>query len=330
MSFSVLYTISGDFGGAVPSSGVLCRRVFDESDITTKLEVITVAAPATPDTVEFVFEGTGPLAPVEAAALDTIVDDYVDTPKISFVMQSDAELDPTGVPALPNDGLGVHTITVTKVDAEGVPVGSGDETLKIATSSSITLPSPTVTLVNGVGTFVAGPTLLGHDVIITLLDPDCIYRDDYSYLIRFNGLPSAETPVVVVPTYYEEKTVVESTTSEEFQQYMKFTTPELPAGTYRIGFTLVCRVDSTARDIMVRAQVDDTINLINPGDAVHPYMRREYSEAADTQRNMHSGFRHVALGAGAHEIDIDYCLNPDMGAKVAYMYFAAIEIWRVG
>jgi len=130
--------------------------------------------------------------------------------------------------------------------------------------------------------------------------------------------------------YYEEKTTSEATTAEEFQQYLKFTTPELSAGVYRIGFTFICRVDSTAKDMMVRAQVDDSIDLINPGDAIHPYMRVEYADAESDQRNMHSGFRHVTLGAGVHEVDIDFCLGPGIGGKTAYMYFAGIEVWKVG
>lgn len=126
---------------------------------------------------------------------------------------------------------------------------------------------------------------------------------------------------------YEEKTTEQSTTSTSFQQYMRLATASLPAGTYRIGWMIVYNGSNGTVDAKVRLQVDDTTELINPGDSGDENMVEEIIDGGSDQRSVRSGFRHVSLSAATHNIDLDFCCRASDGT--IYMYHGQIELWRV-
>lgn len=130
---------------------------------------------------------------------------------------------------------------------------------------------------------------------------------------------------------FNERTTVSSTTSSTWKQYLELITPSLPEGTYRIGWMYVWRNsdggdDDHGGDFRGRVQIDNTIDLINPADASYPFHSEASTDSGSNQRIVTSGFRNVELGAGSHEIDIDFS---DWSSGTSYMYHAHIEIWRV-
>lgn len=127
---------------------------------------------------------------------------------------------------------------------------------------------------------------------------------------------------------YSEKTTQQSTSSQTYQQYLRHTTASLPAGTYRIGWMYVWRHSTTSADIKVRLQVDDTTHLINPGDAGDEHHLQEPQDSGSNQRFVNSGFRHLVLGAGVRNIDIDFGVSQSEDGT-AYIFHGQIEIWRV-
>lgn len=146
--------------------------------------------------------------------------------------------------------------------------------------------------------------------------------------LRADGTWSAPGSGVFGSEYdYQEKTTLQSTSSTSWQQYTRLTTSSLPAGTYRIGWMYVWNYSDPADEWMARLQVDDTTDLINPGDATYPYQRHELPDGGIDQRYYNAGFRHVTLTAGVHDIDLDF--RSDEAADTARMYHGQIEIWRV-
>ena len=120
---------------------------------------------------------------------------------------------------------------------------------------------------------------------------------------------------------YAEKTTLQTSTSATFAEYLKLTTASLAAGTYRIAYTAVFGHSSTGNDNQIRAQVDDSINLIDPANGGLFTTRVSVAGA----RQICAGFRDVALGAAVHTIDIDFATS---GGTMT-LYFATIDIWRV-
>lgn len=124
----------------------------------------------------------------------------------------------------------------------------------------------------------------------------------------------------------EEETAPASNSTSTPLQYLRLTTPvALPAGTYEVKWFYVWSHGNITSDIAARVQVDDTTDLIDPaGTGIH---REEPKDAGTTQRMVESGFAHVALTAGAHDVDIDFWSATTVGTSV--MYHARIEISRV-
>jgi uncharacterized membrane protein len=89
----------------------------------------------------------------------------------------------------------------------------------------------------------------------------------------------------------------ESTTgSTTYVEKLKMTTSNLPAGNYRIGYSLELGSDNKQRSEF-RVQLDDTTTLAEAGTA----------QARNSDEYMaYSGFTVVALTAGVHTIDVDF------------------------
>jgi hypothetical protein len=122
----------------------------------------------------------------------------------------------------------------------------------------------------------------------------------------------------VFGTYYSyaESEPISDTTSSTYSQKLRLTTPSLPAGTYRIGYSFEGQNTSTSGRIDTRVQIDDSITIadtfIEPQDVVNFYA--------------FSGFKHAVLTPGVHDIDIDFA---NSGSGTANIRYARLEIWRV-
>ncbi len=148
------------------------------------------------------------------------------------------------------------------------------------------------------------------------------------------AIPEAEPPlgaqaqINVFGDEYQgaEETTADSNATATPSQFLRLTTPAgLPAGTYEIGWYYVWQHSNLTTSFVARVQIDDTTDLIDPsGTGIH---REEPKDVATTQRIVSSGFATVALGAGAHDIDIDFWVAPATGT--ATMHHARLRLMRV-
>lgn len=148
------------------------------------------------------------------------------------------------------------------------------------------------------------------------------------------AIPEAEPPlgaqaqINVFGDEYQgaEETTADSNATATPSQFLRLTTPAgLPAGTYEIGWYYVWQHSNLTTSFVARVQIDDTTDLIDPsGTGIH---REEPKDVATTQRLVSSGFATVALGAGAHDIDIDFWIAPATGTGT--MHHARLRLMRV-
>jgi len=117
-------------------------------------------------------------------------------------------------------------------------------------------------------------------------------------------------------SYQKAESLTESsTTNTSYQQKLRLTTPSLPAGNYRIGVSFQWAMNSVSSSVSVRGQIDDATTMFE-----------QVGEAGDTTDYLlASFFGDFTLGAGVHNIDLDYLAE----ANTAYIKNAKIEIWRV-
>lgn len=106
-----------------------------------------------------------------------------------------------------------------------------------------------------------------------------------------------------------------STTSTTFQQKLRMTTTDLPAGTYRLGWTFTCWNSNTADRVEVQVEQDDT--------TVVGYHFHEPKDVLD--RIARSSFNYLSLD-GIHTFDVDY---RQQAGSTAYIEKVRLELWRV-
>jgi len=95
---------------------------------------------------------------------------------------------------------------------------------------------------------------------------------------------------------YAESESQSSTTSSNYQQKLKLTTPSLASGNYLIQW--YCEITSTDKDGMAAiVELDDTTTIAETEDDRHH---------SEDYFKPFSGFKQVTLTSGVHEIDIDY------------------------
>lgn len=121
------------------------------------------------------------------------------------------------------------------------------------------------------------------------------------------------------------KTSSQSTTSSSYVNYLTLTTSNVPAGTYRIGWSSVFRQSSTSRDYSARVHVDNSINIIDPNNGGE--IQVEPKDSGSDQRIPAAGFGYVTFAtSGSHTIDYDF---REQSGSTAYTYSAHLEFWRV-
>jgi hypothetical protein len=109
-----------------------------------------------------------------------------------------------------------------------------------------------------------------------------------------------------------------STTSALWQQKLRLTTPSLPAGDYRIGWSFEYSTMDQNAKYKFRVRLDDTTDFMD----ILVATTKDYSEGCW----FHDGGMKVStLTAGIHFVDIDYA---SIG-QTTYIRRARLEIWRV-
>lgn len=127
-------------------------------------------------------------------------------------------------------------------------------------------------------------------------------------------------PPTSIDNYYQQaSSEAESQTTDTTytgNEKLKLTTPSLPAGTYRIVWSMELTNSNKDKCTMARVHLDDTTVL---GEQCRP----------KTQNNNEyvgwSGFKVETLTAAVHTIDIDFRAVDD----TAYIRRARLEIWKV-
>ena len=110
-----------------------------------------------------------------------------------------------------------------------------------------------------------------------------------------------------------------STTGTAWTQFMRLTTPVIPAGRYRIGWYMNWRHASTANDFRARVEVDDTTTVMDA--------QEEPQDPGTNQRRPRGGFAYINLTNAAHTIDLDFATSS--AGTASTMNNAKLEIWRV-
>lgn len=107
-----------------------------------------------------------------------------------------------------------------------------------------------------------------------------------------------------------------------YAQFHTMSVSGLPAGKYRFGWFYMWRVSSASRQIKVRIQLDDSINLLNPNGTGQQVQEPKDSRNIQTD----SGFAMVDLN-GDHDFDLDFGRFTAGGTTA--MFMARFELWRV-
>lgn len=130
--------------------------------------------------------------------------------------------------------------------------------------------------------------------------------------------PTGPAGVGVFGTEYQYASSegTDSTDDSDYQEKLKLSTGTLPAGTYRINWYWEMWQSGISNLVTARVQIDDTDTVANP--------QKEPKDRDD--RLPVSGFWQASLGAGTHEIDIDY---RKQSGGTAYIRYARLEIWRI-
>lgn len=117
----------------------------------------------------------------------------------------------------------------------------------------------------------------------------------------------------------EETSTAAQTASTTYAAYLTLTTPVLPAGTYRVGWSITARCTNVSYDMMVRVQVDNATTLDE--------YQLEPKDTGTDQRDIISGFGYIILTNDTHVVDLDLAVSSTLATAVAYR--GRIEFWRV-
>jgi len=108
-----------------------------------------------------------------------------------------------------------------------------------------------------------------------------------------------------------------STNSTSWVNKATYTSPTLPAGYYRVGYSFEWRRDDRGSDFQARVQIDDTDTIM------------EINTESKDNNSWHlvGGFDIVYLDNDTHTVDLDYC--GENSGNTSYIRRARIEFWRI-
>lgn len=125
---------------------------------------------------------------------------------------------------------------------------------------------------------------------------------------------------------YAESLGITSTTSETFLQKLRLTTPNIAAGTYRVGWSYTWNHDRIFSDFEAQVELDDTtqiwLHTEEPADSFSSYLG-----TGTNQKLTSSGFRILNLTSGVHTFDLDFRTNDN--SDLSSIWNATIEFYRV-
>jgi len=189
------------------------------------------------------------------------------------------------------------------------PLGPAGPVGPPGAGASVNISDEGVTLgaftdVNFVGSAITATDAGAGTANVTITSQTLIYGTEYQYI---------ESPSVVV------------TNSTAYVKKVTMTTPNLPAGTYRVGWKYSWNYNNTTRDFKGRILVDNTTQYdvlrIEPKDSAG-----SFGATGTNQKHIASGFFNTTF-SGIHTIDIEFATQTS--ANSASMWDARLEFWRV-
>lgn len=139
----------------------------------------------------------------------------------------------------------------------------------------------------------------------------------------FTGIQGPEGPPgasgALTEYHYAESETVQQTTNDQYDQKVRLTTVALTGGNYRINWYFEWQYSTTQRAFRSRTQLDDTTIL---GEL--------YVEPQDSKTTIfftNGGFKRIALSAGVHFVDLDWC-SERLG-DTATIRRARLELFKV-
>ncbi len=124
---------------------------------------------------------------------------------------------------------------------------------------------------------------------------------------------------------YAESLTVAVTNSTTLIQKLRLTTSNLPAGTYRLGWSWLFNHDSNGDDFLGRVQLDDITTYgeiqVEPKDSAG-----NFNATGSNQKYPVCGFANIVL-SGLHTVDIDFATSN--AVNESSIWDARLELWRV-
>lgn len=156
---------------------------------------------------------------------------------------------------------------------------------------------------------------LGRDIILRSEESCKLWYDQSD-----NKWRAVATQTVFGSEYQTAESNGLSTTTVALPNYatkLSYTTTDVPAGTYRIGFTYVWGLDAANDDFVGRVTLDGTPIFDH---------RQEPKDSSIEQEHCVTSWHHADLTAGTHTIAIQYAADDNDTARIQR---ARIEFWRV-
>jgi hypothetical protein len=113
---------------------------------------------------------------------------------------------------------------------------------------------------------------------------------------------------------YAEDNSESSTSSTSYIQKLRLTTDSVPAGDYRVGWSMDAKTSNKNKTVEFKIEVDDTTVLDEDSTDLNNYTH-------------HSGFDKITLASGVHTIDVDM-KRTDSPAS-CYVRNVRLEFWRI-
>jgi len=120
----------------------------------------------------------------------------------------------------------------------------------------------------------------------------------------------------------EDQSAVDSdlstTTSTTFQTKLTLTTPTIPAGDYRIGWSFQWGGSDATKSFVFRVYLDDTTEI--------DLLRMQPTNGGSSQRSPAGGFHYITLTNAVHNFKIQYRAATSGTARIDE---AKLELWRI-
>lgn len=252
---------------------------------------------------------------------------------------SDIGTNALAITALQNDKADKTTTVTAGSGLSGGGDLSTNRTFDVNTAKSVTIDSDNVELVNDSaspgndqfygsnGSGTKGWFSFFTKVLTTILvglstaTATPVLATD-TVLLAIGKLQAQINALGIFGSFFQdvESLGLSSTTSTTYQTKLTLTTPSLPIGRYRLGWTYSWSYSSTGDDFEARILLNTTTQIM-----AHA---QEPKDSGTDQLHRHSGFEYIDVTSpGVQTIDLQW--RTDDGSETAWIQRTRMEFWRV-